>query len=236
MKFLIFQHYKLEHPGVFRKFMDADGIERHTVDFDRGDSIPPLDGFDALWIMGGAPNVWEEGKYPYLTEEKLAIQEAVADRNLPTFGICLGHQLLAEALGGHVGRMDQPEVGVLDVSLTDDGTTDPLMAGVDPVSTWLQWHEAEIKIPPPGARILATSPASKIQAMRVDNRAFGVQFHPEPTHATVPGWAAEPSYLRALEEALGPGAHPEMEQRMADNLDHAHANARHLYDNFKTLL
>jgi len=236
MKFLVFQHYTLEHLGIFRDFMDADGIERHTVEFDRGDIIPSLDGFDALWVLGGAPNVWEEEKYPYLIAEKAAVREAAAERKLPTFGICLGHQILAEVLGGEVGRMARPEVGILDVSLTDDGATDPMMAGVDPLSTWLQWHEAEVKVPPRDVRILATSPTCSIQAMRVGEHVLSVQFHPEPTEATVPGWAAEPSYLRSLEEALGPGAHPEMEQRMADNLDHAHANARQLYENFKTLL
>ncbi|MDA0704394.1 MAG: type 1 glutamine amidotransferase, partial [Proteobacteria bacterium] len=58
MRFLVFQHIDVEHPGVLRDFMAADGIEWDAVELDAGEQIPPLDGYDALIVMGGPMDVW----------------------------------------------------------------------------------------------------------------------------------------------------------------------------------
>ena len=68
-------------------------------------------------------DVWEEDKYPWLKLEKKYINHAVNVKGLPFLGLCLGHQLLAEALGGEVGKSDFPEVGVMDIQLTEKGAT-----------------------------------------------------------------------------------------------------------------
>ncbi|MFQ5934860.1 MAG: type 1 glutamine amidotransferase, partial [Acidiferrobacterales bacterium] len=77
MRLLVFQHIAVEHPGVFRDFLHADGIEWDVVELDNGDAIPALDRYDALWVMGGPMDVWEEDKYSWLASEKAAIREAV---------------------------------------------------------------------------------------------------------------------------------------------------------------
>ena len=104
MRALVFQHIKIEHPGVFRDFLDADGIRWDAVELDEGEAIPSLADYDLLWVMGGPMDTFEEDIHPWLVAEKEAIREAVAVRGLPFIGFCLGHQLLADAMGGEVGR------------------------------------------------------------------------------------------------------------------------------------
>jgi GMP synthase-like glutamine amidotransferase len=121
----------------------------------------------------------------------------------PYLGICLGHQLLAEALGGKVGRMAMPEVGVTKTALTPDGRVDPLFSGFDPDLQAFQWHGAEVQTLPEDGVILAANAACPIQAMRVGDRAWGIQFHVEMTPTTVAEWSAVPEYVASMEAALG---------------------------------
>jgi GMP synthase-like glutamine amidotransferase len=184
MRFLVLQHIPIEHPGIFRDFFVADGISWDTVELDSGGSIPSLDGYDSLWVMGGPMDVWEEEQHPWLAVEQRAIRDAV-HRGMPYMGVCLGHQLLAAALGGRVDKAPQPEVGVLDVELTAAGRRHPLYAGIAPRFKALQWHAAEVAFPPPGAIILAQSALCRVQAMRVGSNAYGMQYHTELTPTTV---------------------------------------------------
>ena len=92
---LVFQHLAIEHPGIFRDFFRDDGINCHVVELDEGETIPDLADFEALWVMGGPMDVWQEDEYPWLRDEKLAIRQAVEDYGMPYVGICLGHQLLS---------------------------------------------------------------------------------------------------------------------------------------------
>ncbi|MFQ6023704.1 MAG: type 1 glutamine amidotransferase [Acidiferrobacterales bacterium] len=236
MRILVFQHIAVEHPGIFRDFLATDGIEWDVVELDKGEPIPALDAYDALWVMGGPMDVWEEDKYPWLVAEKTAIHEALTERALPYLGVCLGHQLLADALGGKVHAMEEPEIGILDVELTAQGIPDPLLAGLPKVAKGLQWHSAEVVEPPPGAVVLARSPACAVQALRVGENAYGLQYHLELTDATVPGWAEVPAYEQALEDTLGPGVLPRFEAEARRHMPAFNRDARQLYTNFMSLL
>jgi len=163
VKFLVFQHAAAEHPGIFRDLLRADCIAWDAVELDEGVPIPPLDGYDALMVFGGPMDVWQEDRHPWLAAEKAAIRRWVRDKREPFLGVCLGHQLLADALGGRVQLMSKPEVGVFDIRLTAAGRLAPLFEGMPPVFPSLQWHSAEVSELPPHA---VSSPKMNIALFR----------------------------------------------------------------------
>lgn len=229
MRILVFQHLAIEHPGIFRDFLREDGIDWDVVELDEGEAIPPLDGYDALWVMGGPMDVWEEAEHPWLVAEKRAIAEAVLERDMPYFGLCLGHQLLGEACGGRVGPMAQAEVGMTEVELTPAAAEDPVFRELASPQPCLQWHGAAVLEAPPGAAVLASSPLCAVQAMRVGSRAWSVQYHMEISDRTVAEWGDVPAYAAALERTLGAGALARLDAEARAALPTLQADARQLY-------
>jgi GMP synthase-like glutamine amidotransferase len=232
MKLLVLQHASVEHPGILRNFLKEDGHSYDAIELDQGEKLPSLDGYDALWVMGGPMDTWQEDAHPWLVEEKAFIREAVAVRGMPYLGLCLGHQLLADALGGEVGLSVTPEIGVLDVQLTEMGATGVVFDGLPEVFPALQWHSAEVTRMPEGAACLATSPHCPVQAMRWQTRAFSAQFHVEVEADTVENWAGIPEYAGALENALGADGAAKLTSDVAANLDKFNEMAERLYINW----
>lgn len=218
---------------MLRTFLAEDGIEWDAVELDAGEPIPDLGGYDALWVMGGPMDVWQKEKYPWLEAEILAIREAVQDRNMPYLGLCLGHQLLAEALGGRVGPSAQPEIGILDVELTEEGKHSGLFEGLPGTLKCLQWHSAEVLEVPKETKILAMTPACRVQAMSVNGNALGLQYHVEISTNTVSEWAKVSEYKVALERNLGSGALDRMSSEAAAEMDGFNHCARVIYENWK---
>ena len=236
MRFLVFQHIAIEHPGIFRDFFAADGIQWDAVELDEGEAIPDFDGYDALWVMGGPMDVWEETEHPWLKAEKEAIRDWVGVRGKPYFGLCLGHQLLGAALGGTVGKMPKAEVGILDITLTEAGRADPLFDGIANPFQALQWHGAAVLEAPGEAIILGESPLCANQAMRIGNLAYSLQCHTELTTRTVAEWGEVPAYACSLDETLGAGALQRLDSEAAAKMPDFARDSRRLYDNFMGLL
>ena len=236
MRILVFQHLAIEHPGIFAELWLEAGHELTTVELDEGASIPELDGFDLMVAMGGPMDVWQEDRHPWFVPEKAAIRRWVRELDRPFLGICLGHQLLADALGGTVGLMEKPEVGLVDVELTEAGRADPLFAGIAPKLGTLQWHGAEITQMPEGGAILATNAASRVQSMRWGRFAYGFQCHMEISDTTVDDWAKVPEYKASLERTLGAENAARLATTVAGELPAFHKTARTLNDNFFRLI
>ena len=148
---LVLQHHPDEDPGALGPLLTAAGLDITTVELDHGERIPPLDGFDLLLAMGGPMDVWQEAQHPWLVAEKAAIRHWVADLGRPYLGVCLGHQLLADALGGTVGLMTEPEIGVVEITRTPEGRADRVFGDLPDVLSGLQWHGAAVFQPPEGA-------------------------------------------------------------------------------------
>ncbi len=206
MRLLVFQHIDCEHPGSLRAFLAEDRVEWHVVNLQHGEEIPPLENYDALWVMGGPMDVWDTDEYPWLITEKAAISRWVGELNKPYLGLCLGHQLLAEAMGGKCALLGSPEIGVLDVALTEAGKSDVLFEGMPDRQKCLQWHSVCVEEIPENAIVLASSDACQVQALRVGAKAWSMQYHVEIEADTVSNWGEVPAYRAALESTLGPGA------------------------------
>jgi GMP synthase-like glutamine amidotransferase len=217
---LVLQHIACEPPGVYEDVLRERAARITRVELDEGQPLPDR-SFDAIVAMGGPMSVNDEVEHPWLREEKRLIASAAQD-GVPVWGACLGVQLLASSLGAKVYAGSEPEVGLLPVTLTDDGRTDPVL-GILPFEViTLQWHGDTFDLPD-DATLLASSAAYPNQAFRVRN-AYGVQFHLEVTPAMADEWSRVPAYRAYADRVLGPGSLPqlleEFEGRASELMDH----------------
>lgn len=158
----------------------ADVVANH-VRAHRGERLPWKP--DAAILLGGEMSALHEGRHPFLRDEKRWIKE-LAEMDIPVFGICLGAQLIADALGGKAVHADRPEAGLIELRLTEAGMADPVVGGLEsPVFTV---HADSFELPPE-ATLLAESDRFP-HAFRLGSM-FGIQFHPEIPSSKVADWA-----------------------------------------------
>ena len=224
-----------QNPGVFRDFAPLFNISFEEIDLHAGDSIPSLDAYQGLWVMGGSMNVWQEDEFPWLKQEKATIREAVVELKMPFFGICLGHQLLAEALGGKVSLAKNFEIGVHQISPTRTGQSHPLLDNLPELPGWTNVHLAEVSTPPNGAVILAKSDHCANQVMQINQTTYSCQFHPEICQNTLADWLEIPGLVEFLNDLMG---HKEFEAFKFDMQKHRpnmQISAKQLFHNWVNL-
>jgi len=200
---LALQHIACEPPAAFEDELHERGLELVRVELDEGEPLPDWREFGAIVVMGGPMGAYEDAVHPWLEPEKRLLREAVS-ADVPVWGVCLGAQLLAAALGARVYKGDAPEVGMLPVELEPAASADPVFAAAPRRFPTLQWHGDTFELPD-GATLLASSPAYANQAFRV-GRSYGIQFHVEVTLDLATQWGEVPAYAESLEQTLGPGA------------------------------
>jgi GMP synthase-like glutamine amidotransferase len=187
MTVTIIKHIDIEGPGTFGDFLNDDGISYDVIDVFNGEPLPgSLSDTSAVIVLGGPMNVYEEDKHPFLKQENEFLKEVI-ENGLPTLGFCLGAQLIAKAKGALVKKNPQKEIGWFDVSLTENGLSDPLFQGFQGVCDVFQWHGDTFDIPD-GAVRLAESDLCPNQAYRIGNNIYGLQFHVEVTDKMIYQW------------------------------------------------
>jgi GMP synthase-like glutamine amidotransferase len=224
---LVLQHIACEPPGVFEDVLRERGAVLDRVEVDEGAPLPDWRGYDAIVAMGGPMSATDDAELPWLTAEKRLIAEAVR-AGTPYWGVCLGVQLLAASLGARVYPGPVPEVGVLSVTLTDEGLADEVFGGLPREVETVQWHGDTFDLPD-GAVRLASSSAYANQAFRF-GRAYGVQFHLEISGAMAEEWAAVPEYAASLERTLGADSAQGFLAEIGERADGMRAVGRGLFE------
>jgi len=211
---LVVQHEDDCPPAWFGDWMGAAGAHLDVRRPYAGEPLPDaLDDHAGLLVLGGAMGAGDGADHPWLAPTKRLLAEA-CHRPVPTLGICLGHQLLAVAVGGRVERrVAGRQCGLLPVGWTADAADDPLFGplvaagGYDqPVA--VQWNADDVTELPPDAVPLARTPDGAVQVMRIAPSAWGIQSHPEAGAEVVGSWMRDPATVGAAERrllaALGP--------------------------------
>lgn len=189
---LVVTHAEVEGPGWIEDWLVAEGLGVEVVAPWRGDPLPSsLDGVEALVVMGGPQDAYDDTSASWLRGTKDLLRTAVAQR-VPTLGVCLGAQLLALATGGRVEPGDRgPELGARLVARRDAAGDDPLFWDLPLSPVVVQWHWDAVTALPPGATLLMAGTAYEHQAFRVGDRAWGIQFHVETPPEMVAAWVEE---------------------------------------------
>ncbi len=182
---LVLRHLDIAHLGNLEPVLRSRGYEVEYVDVAEVDvsAIDPA-AADLVVVLGGDMGVYESEEFPYLRSEVNLLAARLGSAR-PTLGICLGAQLMAEALGGTVTKGPTVEIGFREVLVTDAGRDSPArhVAGVP----MMEWHGDTFELPVEAQR-LAGSAAYENEAWSIGDTVFAVQFHPELTGSMYEEW------------------------------------------------
>ncbi len=192
MAIIVFQHESFEDSAQLGAFLQQQGHRLRTIHLYHGEEVPvDFDDVDGVISMGGTMNVDDTDEHAWLKPE-LAYLKQAHEKGLPIVGVCLGHQLIAKALGGEVAAMEKPEIGFGNVKLAFPGTIDTLHAGIAWDSVQFHFHGQEVSKLPEGGTPLSGSKACRTQAFKVGMKTFGFQYHFEWTLEDIKKFLALP--------------------------------------------
>jgi GMP synthase (glutamine-hydrolysing) len=172
---LLIGHDKDENFGVAPAALADAGMEVQEHRAGDGRSLPPLSEVGGIVLFGGEMNVDMTDRFPFLAEERSYVRKAV-DTGVPYLGICLGAQMLARALDREVQPAGVREIGFNVLYPTPEAATDVLSSVFHDGDMVFHWHEDTFELPET-AVLLATGDAVRLQAFRIGDRSWGMQFH-----------------------------------------------------------
>ncbi|HEY3069567.1 MAG TPA: type 1 glutamine amidotransferase [Gaiellaceae bacterium] len=196
MRVLSLIHQDDAPTGTFADAVRDRGAELTEWNLARGAPPEAPASLDAVLNFGGGMHVDQSEQHPWLRHEDELIRGLLAEQ-VPLFGVCLGGQLIAKAAGAHVGPAASEEVGWHAVELTSEAADDPVFGGAPERFDAFQWHSYVFDLPPGGVA-LARNPVG-LQAYRIGNSAWGIQFHAEVTREIVAGWLASDGGRRTID-------------------------------------
>jgi GMP synthase (glutamine-hydrolysing) len=184
-KILSVQNIRFETLGTLEELIKRDGYKIENIEA-QTDPVPSnVQQYAAIIILGGPMAVYDNVEY--LKKEQELIRHALK-AEIPVLGICLGSQLIAQAIGGKVYRGGKKEIGWSTVEVNSAGLVD-LFKGINNKEIKVfQWHGDTYDLPP-NATIMASSKLYT-QAFRFGS-AIGIQFHLEITDEMIHRWAEE---------------------------------------------
>jgi GMP synthase-like glutamine amidotransferase len=221
MNLHVIQHVPFETPAMI---IDWANNNKHTVSYTRIfeiASFPEIDAVDMLLIMGGPMSVYDERKYEWMKAEKGFIKTFIQS-DKPVLGICLGSQLLAEALGAKVYSHKTKEIGFFPILKTTRAERDELFADMPDEWNVFHWHGDTFDIPA-GAELMAKTDACRNQAFRKNN-CVGIQFHPEADQKLIE------QMVQHCKEELVKAEFIQTEQEILSNVQSTEGNREWLYN------
>ncbi len=223
----LLRHINCGSPGYLGQFLENRGVPFEIVCVGDATPVPEsLDDISGLVIMGGPGDV--NSPVGWMRQEEALVQRA-AESGMPVMGICLGGQMIARALGGHVSSDYRLEVGWHHVEPVAGAEHRPWLQGLPPHFEVFQWHAHEFQIPP-GATPLLTSRCTPCQAFALGNM-LAMQFHLEVTAETVRSLTREYSGDMQKQSSCVQQA-GELCHQLEERLDDLHRLADLIYGNW----
>jgi GMP synthase (glutamine-hydrolysing) len=163
----------------------AAGLALTFCDVGSSDLPAGPEHYAAVVAMGGDTNPDDDHIHGWLRAERALLRTCV-ERGVPTIAVCLGAELLAQALGGRARRMARPRIGWMRQHTTPNVATDPLDVAWAMLDRALEWHAYDFDLPPHATLLAGRTDA--VQAFRAGRSAWGFQYHLEADAQLAAHW------------------------------------------------
>lgn len=179
MRIHYLQHVPFENLGSMEPVLIERGHQLSSTHLYKNQQLPSVNDLDWLIVMGGPMGIYDETDYPWLTLEKKFIKDAI-DTGKKVLGICLGAQLIADALGAKIYKNKYREIGWFEILRHSEAASTILANVLSDRTDVFHWHGDTFDLPE-NAIPIAESEACKNQGFVFGNRVIALQFHLETT-------------------------------------------------------
>jgi GMP synthase-like glutamine amidotransferase len=178
------KHVDFEGPGYIAQWAESNNCLITYTNLFKNEALPSPDDFDLLLLMGGPMSIYDESDFPWLIDEKSALKTYIS-HGKKILGICLGAQLIADALGARVYNNEVKEIGWFDVQVSEENNQAGIFSSIESILFKVfHWHGETFTLPEKSV-LLASSEVCKNQAFIFENQLLALQFHLEVTPESV---------------------------------------------------